>query len=239
MSKLHELIKRVKKLYRPDRAEHSQHFFKTGAGQYGEGDIFWGLSVPEMRLIAKEYRDLELEDLSVLISEKIHELRLIALTILVDKYQKSKNDKERRAIYKFYLNNRQGINNWDLVDLSVYKIMGDYLVRFPEERQILYKFIKSRNIWERRLAMVSAMAYIRNGESQIVVDLASNLIGDKHDLIHKAAGWMLRELGKRKEKELIAFLDRYGCEMPRTMLRYAIERLDEKTRKYYLESTRK
>lgn len=239
MPKLEELIKKVKKLYRPDRAEHSKYFFKTGPGQYGEGDVFWGLSVPEMRGIAKEYRDLNLEEISVLISDKVHELRLIGLTILVDKYQKAKNDSERRKFYKFYLKNRAGINNWDLVDLSVYKIMGDYLIRFPEERQILYKFIRSKNIWERRLAMVSCMAYIRNDESKIVLDLASELLKDKHDLMHKAAGWMLRELGKRKEGELIAFLDKHGSRMPRTMLRYAIERLDEKRRKYYLESTKK
>jgi 3-methyladenine DNA glycosylase AlkD len=238
MSKLEELIKRTKKLYSAERAEHSKYFFKTGPGQYGEGDVFWGLSVPEMRQIAKEYANLELKELEALIADKVHELRLIGLTILVEKYQKAKNDIERQKFYKFYLKNRAGINNWDLVDLSVYKLMGDYLVRFPKERIILDKLIKSKNIWDRRLAMVSTMAYIRNGESEIVAYLAEKLLNDSEDLMHKASGWMLRELGKRQKDKLLGFLDTHGVKMPRTMLRYAIEKLSEEERRHYLTSTK-
>lgn len=238
MSKLIELIKCTKKLYSQERAEHSKYFFKTGPGQYGAGDVFWGLSVPEMRQIAKEYQDLEFDDLKVLLSDKVHELRLIGLTILVNKYQQAKSDAVLHKIYLFYLKNRAGINNWDLVDLSVYKLMGDYLVRFPKERIILDKLIKSKNIWDRRLAMVATMAFIRQGESTIVTYLAEKLLNDRENLMHKASGWMLRELGKRQKDKLLAFLDTHGAKMPRTMLRYAIERLDDKERQHYLKSTK-
>lgn len=238
MSKIKELVKRTKKLYSQERAIHSKYFFKTWPGQYGEGDIFWGLSVPEMRQIAKEYVDLELKDVKVLIADKVHELRLIGLTILVEQYQKAKTDLERQKLYKFYLINRGGINNWDLVDLSVYKLMGDYLVRFPKERVILDKLIKSKNMWDRRLAMISTMAFIRNGESEIVTYLAEKLLLDKEDLMHKASGWMLRELGKRQPVKLLVFLDTHGSKMPRTMLRYAIERLSDSDRQHYLKNTK-
>jgi 3-methyladenine DNA glycosylase AlkD len=173
---------------------------------------------------------------AVLLSDKVHELRLIGLTILVEKYQKALSDAQRKQIYNFYIKYRAAANNWDLVDLSVYKIMGDYLVRNPKEREILYKFIKSNNLWERRLAMVSTIAFIRNKESDDVLNLAKLLLDDKEDLMHKASGWMLRELGKRDEKILCDFLDLYVTKMPRTMLRYAIERLEETKRLKYLKT---
>jgi 3-methyladenine DNA glycosylase AlkD len=231
---LHLIIKKAKALYTQERAEHSKYFFKTEPGQYGEGDIFWGLSVPEMRNIAKEFYDLDLKDVVELLKSEIHELRLIGLTILVEKYQKVRVETERKLIYNFYIKYRAAANNWDLVDLSVYKIMGDYLVRNPKKRTILYKFIKSKNMWERRLAMVSTMAFIRNGESKDVLNLAESLLNDKEDLMHKASGWMLRELGKRDEKILTNFLDKNVREMPRTMLRYAIEKFSETKRQKYL-----
>ena len=236
MISLSKLITKTKQLYSPERAKHSKYFFKTGPGQYGAGDVFWGLSVPEMRLLAKEFKDLNLEDVAILLSDKVHELRLIGLTILVEKYQKSLTDSNRKEIYNFYIKHRAAANNWDLVDLSVYKIMGDYLVRNPKERKILYKFIKSNNLWERRLAMVSTMSFIRNKESEDVLKLAELLLNDKEDLMHKASGWMLRELGKRDEKILCDFLDFHITKMPRTMLRYAIERLEETKRLKYLKT---
>lgn len=236
MTALSNLINKTKKLYSKERAEHSKYFFKTGPGQYGAGDIFWGLSVPEMRLLAKEFQNISLEEVAILLSDKVHELRLIGFTILVEKYQKSLTDTERKQIYNFYIKHRSAANNWDLVDLSVYKIMGDYLVRNPKERKILYKFIKSNNLWERRLAMVSTIAFIRNKESDDVLNLAKLLLDDKEDLMHKASGWMLRELGKRDEKILCDFLDLYVTKMPRTMLRYAIERLEETKRLKYLKT---
>lgn len=232
---LHLIIKKAKSLYAQERAEHSKYFFKTGPGQYGEGDVFWGLSVPEMRSIAKEFYSLDLKEVIELLASEVHELRLIGLTILVEKYQKAKTDTERKLIYNFYIKHRAAANNWDLVDLSVYKIMGDYLVRNPKERTILYKFIKSKNMWERRLAMVSTMAFIRHGESAEVLNLAEALLNDKEDLMHKASGWMLRELGKRDEKILTSFLDKNIRKMPRTMLRYAIEKFTEDKRQKYLK----
>jgi len=232
---LQQLIKRTKKLYSPERAEHSKYFFKTGPGQYGEGDVFWGLSVPEMRALAREYKDLGLLEVVELLENEVHELRLIGLTILVEKYQKAKNDAERKLIYDFYIKHRAAANNWDLVDLSVYKLMGDYLFRNPGERKILYKFIKSKNMWERRLAMVSTMAFIRQGESEDVLKLAEALLDDKEDLMHKASGWMLREFGKRDELKLTEFLDKNISKMPRTMLRYAIEKFPETKRQKYLK----
>lgn len=232
---LQQLIKKAKSLYSPERAEHSKYFFKTGPGQYGEGDVFLGLSVPEMRTLAKECRDLPFSDVAILLSDKIHELRLIGLTVLVEKYQKAKTDAKRKIIYNFYVKHRAAANNWDLVDLSVYKIMGDYLVRNPKERIILYKLIKSKNMWERRLAMVSTMAFIRQGESEDVLKLSEALLNDKEDLMHKASGWMLRELGKRDEQKLCEFLDKNIKRMPRTMLRYAIERFEESKRLKYLK----
>lgn len=236
MKELANLIKKTKSLYSLERAEHSKYFFKTGPGQYGEGDVFWGLSVPEMRSIAKEYSNLSLEEVLVLLKDKVHELRLIGLSILVEKYQKSKDDKSRKLIYNFYLKNKAAANNWDLVDLSVYKIMGDYLVRHPEERGILYKLVESKKMWDRRLAMVSTMAFIRNNESKEVINLAESLLDDKEDLMHKASGWMLRELGKRNEKVLIKFLNKNISKMPRTMLRYAIEKFPENIRQKYLKT---
>ena len=239
MSKLTKLISKTKALYSPVRAEHSRYFFKTGPGQYGAGDVFWGLSVPETRVLAREFSDLSLAEVAGLLANKVHELRLIGLTILVNQYQAAKTDLERQKIYNFYLKNRAAANNWDLVDLSVYKIMGDYLVRHPHKRAILYRLIKSKNIWERRLAMVSTIAFIRNHESAEVLKLAALLLNDQEDLMHKASGWMLRELGKRDKQSLVDFLDQYASLMPRTMLRYAIERLAEPKRLKYLKIKRK
>lgn len=235
---LQQIIKKAKSLYSKERAEHSKYFFKTAPGQYGAGDVFWGLSVPEMKSIAKDYQELDLKSVKELLKDKVHELRLIGLTILVEKYKKAQGDKERKKLYDFYLENRAAANNWDLVDLSVYKIMGDYLLRHKEERKILYQFIKSDNLWERRLAMVSCTAFIRSGETEDTIQLATALLNDKEDLMHKASGWMLRELGKRDKKVLINFLNSHAEEMPRTMLRYAIEKFSEKERQKYLKIKR-
>ena len=236
MKDLSELIAKTKALYSPARAEHSKYFFKTGPGQYGEGDVFWGLSVPEIKKIAAGFRELSLDEVEKLLAFEVHELRLIGLTILVDQYQKTKDDAIRKSLFDFYIQHTAACNNWDLVDLSTYKIMGDYLVRNPEEREILYLFIKSETMWERRLAMVSTWAFIRKGDFKDTLQLIVLLLNDKEDLMHKAAGWMLRELGKRDEVILCTFLDLYGTTMPRTMLRYAIERFPEPKRQKYLKA---
>jgi 3-methyladenine DNA glycosylase AlkD len=226
-----------------EKAKNLSWFFKTGKGQYGEGDLFLGITVPEARKIAVKYGDIPLPDISKLIKNKYHEVRLIALLILVHKYKSSPLSARKvlaeshKKIFNFYLKHTKYINNWDLVDLSAGYIIGNYLYDQSDtfKKTILTKLANSKNIWERRIAIVSTFAFIYKGESEWTFRIAKILLKDKHDLIHKAVGWMLREIGKRvSEKELIAFLDIYTTKMPRTMLRYTIERLPETKRKYYL-----
>jgi len=229
-------MKDLNKLGDTKKAKDFSWFFKTGPGEYGEGDLFLGISVPECRSLAKEYKNLSLSDIQKLIKSKYHEHRLVALLILVQKYQditKHGPQEEKKEIVNFYLKNTKYINNWDLVDLSVHYILGDYLIN--NDRKILEKLAKSKNLWERRISAVATFAFIYKGESKWTFRIVKILMKDKHDLIHKACGWMLREVGKRvSEKELTSFLDLWGPQMPRTMLRYSIERLPEKKRLYYL-----
>lgn len=208
-----------------------KNFFKTGKDQYGEGDVFLGLSVPEQRKIAKKYyQDIDLDDLQKLIKNKIHEYRLIALLILIEKYNKDLNKKQ---YVDFYLKNTKYINNWDLVDLSCYKILGDYLIN--KNRDILYKLSESSDLWEKRIAIVSTFAFIKNKEHKDTLQISEKLLNDKHDLIHKAVGWMLREVGKRIGEEYEEeFLNKYYKTMPRTMLRYSIEKFSEEKKKKYM-----
>ncbi|MCX6754791.1 MAG: DNA alkylation repair protein [Candidatus Nomurabacteria bacterium] len=209
-------------------------FFKTGPGQYGEGDMFLGITVPISRKIAHKYGDIKLIEVEKLIKNKYHEVRLIAILILVYKYKQSKNDSEKKIIVNFYLKNTRYINNWDLVDLSAHYILGDYLIN--KDKKILEKLSKSKNIWERRISIISTFAFIYNSENKWTFKIVNVLMSDEHDLIQKACGWMLRESGKRvSEKELMSYLDTNYNKMPRTMLRYAIERLPENKRLYYLK----
>jgi len=224
----------------PQKAKIHQRFFKTGKGEYGEGDIFLGIIVPVQRQIAKKYLDLELSDLQILLDSKIHEYRLVALLILIGKYRQTTRlrtkDNEASArqeeIVNFYLKNTKNINNWDLVDLSCRDILGAYLS--DKKRDILYKLARSKNLWEKRIAMISTWWFIREKQFGDTIKIAEILLKDKHDLIHKAVGWMLREVGKKDQKVLEKFLDKYSKIMPRTALRYAIERMEkEKKNKYY------
>lgn len=231
---LDKLIAELNSLKNPEQASNLQRFFKTGKGDYGEGDIFLGIKVPVQRSVAKKYINLSFSDLQTLLDSKIHEHRLIALIILVNRYKKAKKDKfKQRQIYEFYLKNTLRINNWDLVDLSAPTIVGGF--SSIEGTEILKFLAKSENIWERRIAMLSTFAFIKNkiyGETLAIADM---LIKDEHDLIHKAVGWGLREVGNKKKDVLEIFLkDRYK-EMPRTMLRYAIEKFPEEERKAYLK----
>jgi 3-methyladenine DNA glycosylase AlkD len=214
-----------------ERAKKLAGFFKTGKGQYGEGDVFLGIPVPEQRKVAKRYIGLSLDELLELLRSKIHELRLTALLILVLKYSKA-NDSEKEMIYNFYLKNTKFVNNWDLVDLTAPKIVGDYLVY--RKRTILLELVKSVSLWERRIAVLATFCFIKNNDFNDAFSISRVLIKDEHDLIHKAVGWMLREIGKRDQKALEEFLMKYYKQMPRTMLRYAIEKFDAKKRKYYL-----
>ena len=206
-------------------------FFKTGKGQYGEGDIFLGITVPKTREISKKYLDLNFRDIQKLLLGKIHEERLAALMILVEKYKKS-DESGKKSIIDFYLSNAKRINNWDLVDLSADKILGNYLV--DKDKSILYKLAESDSLWEKRISIVATLAFIKNNKFSDTVKISEILLNDKHDLIHKAVGWMLREAGKRDEKVLCLFLGRHCRKMPRTMLRYAAERLDSKKRNFYM-----
>jgi 3-methyladenine DNA glycosylase AlkD len=229
--KAEEVKKEIKKFADPERAKNAQRYFKTGKGQYGYGDVFLGLSVPLQRKIAKKFEGLPLSEIKKLISSKIHEHRFIALIILLSQYQKG-TASDKKSIVNFYLKNKKYINNWDLVDTSAPRILGDWFLN--KEKSFLYKMAKSKNIWDRRIAILSTFWFIKHNRFEDSIKLARILLSDKHDLIHKAVGWMLREMGKRSETELEAFLDKNYRLMPRTMLRYAIERLPEKKRLYFM-----
>ena len=214
-----------------ERAKNLSRFFKTGKGQYGEGDVFWGITVPEQRRVAKMYMDLSLGALQELLGSKVHEHRLTALLILVSKYQKA-DVSGREEIFSFYLKNTVNINNWDLVDLSAPKIVGDYLV--GKEPSVLFELAGSDNLWERRIAILSTFKFIANNDFEVALRISEQLLLDDHDLIHKAAGWALREIGKRDQEIEEQFLLKHYTKMPRTMLRYAIEKFDRNKRAFYL-----
>ncbi|MBU2562748.1 MAG: DNA alkylation repair protein [Nanoarchaeota archaeon] len=226
---LKNLQKDLENLANPKQAEILQRFFKTGKGGYGEGDIFLGIKVPFQRKVAKNYSELGLNELQKLLNSKIHEHRLTGLIILENKYKKLENKKN---IFDFYLKNTQKINNWDLVDLSAPNIIGDFLL--DKDRDILVQLAKSQNLWEKRIAIVSTFSFIRNNQFKDTLKISEILLNDSHDLIHKAVGWMLREVGKKEVKVLEEFLKKHYKNMPRTMLRYAIEKFEEGRRKEYL-----
>lgn len=261
---LSELKSALKSLANPEKAKTLQRFFKTGKGEYGEGDIFLGIPVPQVRKISKKYLNLTIQEIDSLLESKIHEERLIALLILVEKFKTSrfarstkkynanldgtqesknrsakildenkKNKIEQRRIFDYYLANTKNVNNWDLVDLSAEKIVGEFLNN--EDKSILYHLAKSKNIWERRIAIISTFNFIKKRKFGETLAVSEILLKDEQDLIHKAVGWMLREVGKRDKNVLELFLKTHYKEMPRTMLRYAIEKFPEEKRKAYLK----
>ncbi len=217
----------------PAKAAILQRFFKTGLGHYAEGDIFIGVTVPQSRKVAKKYNQLPLRDIKILLWSPIHEERLVALMILMERYKTASSSKEKEEIVKFYLDNVNQVNNWDLVDLSAPNIVGAHLVREHERRLLLYRLARSKNTWERRIAIVATLSFIRKGDFSDTLKIAEILLQDRHDLIHKAVGWMLREVGKRDPDVHEAFLKKHWRVMPGTMLRYAIERLHESKREQY------
>ena len=232
-----QLKRELKKLGDSEKAKILQGFFKTGKGQYGEGDVFLGVSVPQTRIVVKKHHELTLEETEELLKSKIHEERLAAILLLVYHFEnavKEKNEKKQKEIFDFYLSKASKVNNWDLVDLSAPKISGPYLL--SRNRKILYKLANSKNLWEKRIAIISTFAFIRNSEFNDTFEITKTLLRDEHDLMHKACGWMLREVGKRDQPALEEFLKKHYKKMPRTMLRYAIEKFDEKKRKNYLNS---
>jgi 3-methyladenine DNA glycosylase AlkD len=226
------LLKELKSASDKEKARIQQGFFKTGIGEYAEGDIFLGVSVPKTRSISKKYIDLGINDLDDLIQSKYHEVRLAGLLVLLQKFEKG-NSSERKKYFDFYLKHTSFINNWDLVDLTADKIIGAYLE--DKDRSILYVLARSNDLWERRISILSTFHYIKLGDAKETLRIAAILLHDKHDLIRKAVGWMLREAGKRCSVEILeGFLDRYSHEMPRTMLRYAIERLPHEKKIHYM-----
>ena len=230
-----EIKTALQELSIPGKAEIMQAFFKTGKGEYGEGDVFIGVTVPEQRSVAKEfYNKISLGELGELLPSKIHEHRLTALLILVHQFEKTKDKIKQKEIIDFYLKHIKHINNWDLVDTSCYKILGRYCFE-NQDSKILEKLSDSKNMWEMRMAIVGTMHHIKKGQFELTKNFALKNLKHPHDLMHKANGWLLREMGKMNEKELLDFLNLHYKEMPRTCLRYAIEKFDEELRQDYLK----
>lgn len=230
-----DVSKALRAISTPERAKASRWFFKTGPGQYGEGDQFLGVTVPEQRKIAKQFKDMSLPEVEKLVMSPWHEERLTGLFILVGQFQRG-DESSKKEIYDFYMAHTKNINNWDLVDSSAGYIVGPWLADKPEKVKVLTKLAESPLLWERRIAMISTQAYINQGRANEAIIIAQMLIDDQHDLIQKAVGWMLRELGKRVDRQiLLSFLDQHAATMPRTTLRYAIEHLPLEQRRHYLD----
>lgn len=228
---LTKLTQTLQRYADPERANVLQRFFKTGKGEYGERDIFLGITVPMQRQIAQQYYGLQLKEIDTLLQSKIHEHRLIALFILIRQYEKG-TPKDKKRIVAFYLKHARWINNWDLVDLSAPKILGHYLI--DKSRKVLHTLAKSQSLWERRIAIIATFTFIRQRQFDDTFHIAELLMQDSHDLIHKAVGWMLREVGKQNHKAEEEFLKKHYQHMPRTMLRYALEHFPEEKRNVYL-----
>ncbi len=220
----------------PGKAAFFPRFFKAGKGEYAEGDKFMGVTVPQMRVVAKRFSDLPLSVIEKLLADPWHEMRMIGLFVLVSQFEKG-DAKRRKRIVDFYLSHLKGVNNWDLVDLSAYKILGEWLA--DKDRKKLYGLAKSNVLWERRIAIVSTYAFIRKNDLKDTFALAEILLHDRHDLMHKAVGWMLREAGKRDADALRSFLAKHAATMPRTALRYAIEKFSETERRRWLSKKRR
>ncbi len=249
-SDLKTIQKALKKVSDPEKISVYQRFFKTGAGEYGEGDIFIGVTVPQNRKVCLEHLGVPMKELEFLLSSKIHEERLCALIILNEKVKKKIITLDEAS--KFYLKNKKCINNWDLVDTSAAYILGPYFYsQFKLEKskkqisakvilqseigKILFELVNSENLWDRRIAVITSLYFIRNGQFQLTMALCEMLLHDEADLMHKACGWMLREMGKKDENYLMKFLDQFASRMPRTMLRYSIEKLNQKSKIKYMK----
>lgn len=226
-----QLIAELKRFSTPEKIEKAKRYFKTAKGDYAEFDIFWGVTTPEIKAVIQDFTfTLSLEEIENILSSELHEARMAALIMLVNRYQKRADEREKIA--NIYLNNTKHINNWDLVDISAAKILGVHC--FPNESSKLYKLSKSSDLWEQRIAIVSTHHFIQNDSFDPTLHICKSFLNHPHDLIHKACGWMLREIGKRSQKELVNWLDIHYKDMPRTMLRYSIERFDEDMRLSYL-----
>lgn len=230
------ILKKLRSLADPERARGSRRYFKTGVGEYGEGDEFLGIRVPVLRSLVRDYATISPDDTRALLVSRFHEARLLGLLILVRQFQKG-DHAARRAIFDFYMDHIAAVNNWDLVDLSAPHIVGGWLG--AGEHKLLTKLSKSESVWERRIAILATLSFIRTGYFAETLRLAKLLLHDPHDLIHKAVGWMLREVGGKDRAVEVAFLDKHAAIMPRTMLRYAIEKFPPPMRQRYLKLPRK
>ena len=230
-SQLQAIRTTLRSLADPEQAKNLQRFFKTGPGEYGEGDRFLGLRIPQIRTLVKQLGIVPLATIKSLLRSPLHEERMLALLLMIKRYQNT-DESGQQTLYRLYLNSTAYINNWDLVDVSAKHIVGDWL--YPRSRRPLYTLAKSDSLWERRIAILATFHFIARDEFGDSLKIAERLLHDPHDLIHKAVGWMLREIGKRDRKTEEAFLQRHYRSMPRTMLRYAIERFPEKRRQAYL-----
>lgn len=235
MKNLNDLLESMQSLANEKKAQTMRKYFKAGKGEYGEGDSFLGITVPLQRMVAKDFhKELELNDIQKLLNSNVHEHRLTSVLMLVLKYEKTKEDLVRKEIVDFYLKNTLRFNNWDLVDSGCYKILGHYVFHNQKE-EILYKLAESEHLWEKRIAVVSTYYFIKKKSLTIVPEIVLMNLSHPHDLMHKANGWMLREMGNIDEAPLLDFLDEYATQLPRTSLRYAIEKLDILLRQYYLK----
>ncbi len=235
MNSIKEITEALAALSTPEKAAFFPKFFKTGKGEYGEGDLFLGVKVPDQRSVAKEYyAKISLEELTELLSSQYHEHRLTALFILISKFEKTKDQAVKDEIITFYLNHLRYVNNWDLVDSSCYKLLGRYAFENHKE-ELLRNLSDSEVMWHKRIAVVGTMYYVKKGSFDLTKELVTANLKHSHDLMHKANGWLLREMGQKSENDLIDYLNRHYKEMPRTCLRYAIEKLDEDVRQDYLK----
>lgn len=230
--KSEEIQKELEAYIDPVKREYLPRFFKTGKGQYGEGDRFLGVVVPHTRLVAKRYKEEPFEVIARLLQSEWHECRLCALLMMVERFKKC-DETGRKEIYQFYLSQTHRINNWDLVDLSAPYIVGEYLK--DKSRDDLYRLAASSLLWDQRIAVVSTATFIRNNDFIDILRLSEQLLNHEHDLMRKAIGWMLREMGKRDKELLVQFLDRFHKQMPRIMLRYSVEKMSEEERKHYMK----
>ncbi len=227
------VIKSLKSAGSKNKANFLAGFFKTAKGEYGYGDKFLGVTVPEQRKIAKTYEQLDLKEIENLLKNEFHECRLTGLFILITQYKKADEEKQKK-LFRFYLRNIGSVNNWDLVDSSAPYILGHYLL--TNNDRTLFQLARSKNLWKRRIAIVATLGFIKKGRYGETLEIAEMLLDDSQDLIHKAVGWMLREVGKRSPETEKRFLNKHSAKMPRTMLRYAIEKFPEKERKMYMSS---
>lgn len=228
-----QFIKKLKSFRSPEELKKIQRYFKTGAGEYGEGDEFIGVRMGQVFTLAKEFIEMPPSEIEKLLESPIHEARAGGLSIMDKQARRKKTPESRRKeLFDLYVRRHDRINNWDLVDLGALYAVGSYL--FDKPRDILYKLARSKNIWERRTAIVGTAYFIRQGDVDDTFKIAEMLLNDKHDLVHKGTGWMLRFAGQKDRQKLLVFLDRYAATMPRTVLRYSIERLDKKQRDHYM-----